>query len=180
MKMPKRHAVSVLVSICSLLATHPASSADLFYMKGSSLHVIHDADEGKSESKTLDSAVSKYVADAGAVLYVKGSNHLILIRNTREPRQEIVDRRVTDFQLKDGVIAYIRDTHLYVGKLAKDTYQVPRLIADSQNVYSISIAGGMVAFLKNQGTLYRVADLEQGKAERVIYPVGEVQASTAE
>jgi hypothetical protein len=35
----------------------------------------------------------------------------------------------------------------------------------------------MIIFLKNKTTLYRVTDLERGTAERVIYPVGEVQAS---
>jgi hypothetical protein len=55
--------------------------------------------------------------------------------------------------------------------------QSARLVANSEGVSSIDVAGGMIVFLKNQTTLYRVTDMESGTSERVIYPVGEVQAS---
>jgi len=56
----------------TLLAPVSLPAADLFYKKGLTLHVIHDVEQGKSDGSRLDSAVGKFVADAGAVVYLKG------------------------------------------------------------------------------------------------------------
>lgn len=170
--MSIKHAAMGLV----LLAPVSLAAADLFYKKTLTLHVIHDVEQGKSESRRLDSAVSKYTADAGAVLYLKGQS-LYLIRNTREPKAELLDQGVTDFGFRDGLIAYVRNSYLHVRRLAEDSNSAARRLADSQGVTSFDIDGGIIVFLKNGSVLYRVIDLDQGKADRVAYPVTEIQVS---
>lgn len=170
--MTIKHAVMGL----ALLAPVSLPAADLFYKKTLTLYVIHDVEQGKSESTRLDSAVGKYVADAGAVLYLKGQS-LYLIRNTREPKAELLDQGVTDFDFRDGLIAYVRSSYLHVRRLAEDSASPARRLSDSQGVSSVDIDGGAIVFLKNGSELYRVTDFDQGKADRVVYPVTEIQVS---
>jgi hypothetical protein len=170
--MSIKHAAMGLV----LLAPLSLAAADLFYKKNLTLHVIHDVEQGKSKSSRLDTAVSKYTADAGAVLYLKGQS-LYLIRNTREPKAELLDRGVSDFGFRDGLIAYVRNSHLHVRRLAEDSNSPARRLADSQGVTSFDIDGGIIVFLKNGSGMYRVIDLDQGRAVRVAYPVTEIQVS---
>ncbi len=160
----------------ALLAPVSLPAADVFYKKTLTLYVIHDVDQGKSESIRIDAAVGKYVADAGAVLYLKGQS-LFLIRNTREPKAELLDQGVTDFGFRDGLIAYVRNSYLHVRRLAEDSGSPARQLADSQGVSSVNIDGGIIVFLKNGSTLYRVTDLDQGKTEPVVNPVTEIQVS---
>jgi len=162
--------IALLAPVSSLPA------ADLFYKKNLTLHVIHDVDQGKSESLRLDSAVGKYAADAGAALYLKGQS-LYLIRNTREPKAELLDQGVTDFEFRDGLIAYIRSSYLHVRRLAEGPDSPARQLADSQGVTSVDIDGGIIVFLKNGSALYRVTDPDLGKTDRVVYPVTEIQVS---
>lgn len=168
--------MKLLLIIFSLLAVGFAQSADVFYKKNLSLHVIHDVDQGKKESVLLDTSVGDYIADAGAVLYVKGHT-LYLIQNTRDPKPMSLVNGIADFELNDGLIAYIKGESLYVRRVSDATTQSARQVANSEGVSSMDVAGEMIVFLKNQTTLYRVADMESGASERVIYPVGEVQAS---
>lgn len=168
--------MKLLLLIFSLLAVGFAQSADLFYKKNLSLHVIHDVEQGKKESVPLDTSVGKYIADAGAVLYVKGQS-LYLIQNTSDPKPMSLGSGIAVFELNDGLIAYIKGDSLYVRGVSDAATQSARLVANSEGVSSIDVAGGMIVFLKNQTTLYRVTDMESGTSERVIYPVGEVQAS---
>jgi hypothetical protein len=168
--------MKLLLLIFSLLAVGFAQSADLFYKKNLSLHVIHDVDQGKKESVPLDTSVGDYISDAGAVLYVKGQS-LYLIQNTRDPKPMSLGSGIAVFELNDGLIAYIKGDSLYVRRVSDAATQSARLVANSEGVSSIDVAGGMIVFLKNQTTLYRVIDMESGTSERVIYPVGEVQAS---
>ena len=160
----------------ALLAPVSLPAAEVFYKKTLTLYVIHDVDQGKSESSRLDGAVGKYVADAGAVLYLKGTN-LYLIRNTREPKAELLDQGVTDFGFRDGLIAYVRNSYLHVRRLTDDAGSPARQLADSQGVSSVSIDGGIIVFLKNGSTLYRVTDINQGKTDLVVSPVTEIQVS---
>ncbi|MES2980826.1 MAG: hypothetical protein V4727_00815 [Verrucomicrobiota bacterium] len=165
----------ILVSSCLLLSSS-VHAADLFYKKNLSLYVIHDVDQGKSESQLLESSVRNYVADAGAVIFVKGQT-LYLIRDTREPKAESLDTGVADFKLKDGLIAYIKGESLYVRRVTDAANVSSRLSPESHGATNIDIAGGVIIFIKNSTTLYRVTDIERGAAERVIYPVGEAQVS---
>lgn len=160
----------------ALLAPVSLPAADLFYKKTLTLHVIHDMEQENSESRRLDTSVGKYTADAGAVLYLKGQS-LYLIRNTREPKAELLDQAVTDFDFRDGLIAYIQGSYLHVRRLAEDSGSPARRMADSQGVTSVDIDGGIVVFLKNGSALYRVIDLDQGKTARVANPVTEIQVS---
>jgi hypothetical protein len=159
----------------ALLSPVSLAAADLFYKKTLTLYVILDVEQGKSESSRLDTAVGKYVADAGAVLYLKGQT-LYLIRNTREPKAELLDQGVTDFDFRDGLIAYVRNSYLHVRRLA-DNSAPPSRLADSQGATSVDIDGGAIVFLKNGSDLYRVTDFDKGKADRVAYPVTEIQVS---
>ena len=168
----------LVVITLALLTAGPLHAADLFYKKSLSLYVIHNVDKGKSDSRQLDTAVGKYAADAGAVVYLKGQT-LYLIRNTRDPKPVILENGVVDFEFKDGLIAYTRDDSLYVRRLSEDAHQMSRRVLGSRGVSSIEVAHGTVVFLKNQATLYRVTDCDQGTADRVIYPVGQVQLSGA-
>lgn len=165
----------LIITLC-LLATGFAQAADLFYKKNLSLHVIHDVDQGKSESLLLDTSVGSYIADAGAVLYIKGQT-LYLVQNTRDSKPMILGIGITDFKLDNGLIAFIKGGSLYVRQVSDAAGVSARQVANSEGASSIDIAGKMIIFLKNKTTLYRVTDLERGTAERVIYPVGEVQAS---
>jgi len=160
----------------ALLAPVSLPAADVFYKKTLTLYVIHDVDQGKTDSSRLDAAVGKYVADAGAVLYLKGQS-LFLIRNTREPKAELLDQGVTDFGFRDGLIAYVGNSYLHVRRLAEDLASPARRIAESQGVSSVNIDGGIIVFLKNGSTLYRVTDIDQGKSELVANPVTEIQVS---
>ena len=117
-----------------------------------------------------------YEADAGAVVYLKGQS-LYLIRNTREPKAELLDQGVTDFDFRDGLIAYVRSSYLHVRRLAEDPSSPSRRLADSLGVSSVDIDGGVIVFLKNGSALYRVTDLDQGKADRIAYPASDIQAS---
>lgn len=166
---------SLIITLC-MLATASVEAADLFYKKNLSLYVIHDVDQGKSESVLLDTSVGSYNADAGAVLYAKGQT-LYLIKNTRDAKPISLGGGVADFKLNDGLIAYIKGESLYVRRVSDAAGVSARQVANSEGVSSIDIAGGMIVFLKNKTTLYRVTDLDRGASERVIYPVGEVQAS---
>lgn len=166
----------IIRSIAMALIPFAADAADLFYKKNLSLLVIHDVDQGKSDSRPLDNAVGKFVADEGAVVYLKGQT-LYQIRDTRQPVAEIIDSGVIDFDFQDGVIAYIRDSHLFVRRLAEDIHDSSRRVSDSIGVSQIDIAAGTVVFVKRQGTIYRVSDIARGSAERVVYPAGEVQVS---
>lgn len=160
----------------TLLATGLTQAADLFYKKNLSLYVIHNVDQGKSESLLLDTSVGNYTADAGAVLYVKGQT-LYLIQNTREPKPMSLGSGMADFKMNDGLIAYIKGGSLYVRRVSEAAGVTSRRVADSEGVSSMDVAGKTIVFLKNMTALYRVTDLERGTAERVIYPVGEVQVS---
>jgi len=168
--------MKLLFVVLSLLAVGFAQSADLFYKKNLSLHVIHDVDQGKKESVLLDTSVGGYIADAGAVLYVKGQS-LYLIQNTRDSKPMSLGSGITGFDLNDGLIAYIKGESLYVRRVSDAATVSARQVANSEGVSSIDVAGGMIVFLKNMTTLYRVTDIGSGTSERVIYPVGEVQAS---
>jgi len=170
--MNLKHAAMAL----ALLAPAPLLAADVFYKKTLTLYVIHDVDQGKPDSSRLDSAVGKYVADAGALLYLKGQS-LYLIRNTREPKAELLDQGVTDFGFRDGLIAYVSNSYLHVRRLAEDSGSPARRLADSQGVSSFNIDGGIIVFLKNSSTLYRVTDLDQGKSGLVANQVTEIQVS---
>ena len=164
-----------IITLC-LLATAFAQAADLFYKKNLSLHVIHDVDQGKSESLLLDTAVGNYIADSGAVLYIKGQT-LYLVQDTRDSKPMNLGVGITDFKLNDGLIAYIKGGSLYVRRVSDAAGVSARQVANSEGASSIDVAGKMIIFLKNKTTLYRVTDLDRGTTERVIYPVGEVQAS---
>jgi hypothetical protein len=159
-----------------LLAPLSLSAADLFYKKTLTLYVIHDVEKGKSDSIRLDAAVGKYIADAGAVLYLKG-NSLYLIRNTREPKAELLDQGVSDFGFRDGLIAYVQGSFLHVRRLAEDSDTPARRLADSQGVTHFDIDGGIIVFLKNASSLYRVTDVDQGKTDQIANPVTEIQVS---
>lgn len=163
------------LSLAALLAS-PLHAADVFYKKSLSLFVIHDVDQGSNESRQLDTAVGKYVADDGAVVYLKGKT-LYQIRDTRNPKLEIIDNTVADFDFQDGVIAYTVDSCLCVRRLAEDVREPSRRVEGSVGASMIDIADGTVVFLKNQGTLYRVTDCSTGTSERIIYPVGEAQVA---
>ena len=158
------------------LLTAFAHAADLFYKKNLSLHVIHDVDQGKSESKVLDNSVGNYDANAGAVIYLKGQT-LYLIRDTRNPKAESLDTAVADFKLKDGLIAYTRGEFLYVRRVSDAVDVSSRRVRESSGATNIDIAGGTIIFIKNATTLYRVTDIDRGTADRVVYPVGETQLS---
>jgi hypothetical protein len=164
-----------IITLC-LLATGFAQAADLFYKKNQSLHVIHDVEQGKSESVLLDTSVGSYIADAGSVLYIKGQT-LYLVQNTRDSKPMSLGSGITDFKLDNGLIAYIKGGSLYVRQVSDAAGVSARQVANSEGASTMDIAGNMIIFLKNKTTLYRVTDLERGTAERVIYPVGEVQAS---
>lgn len=166
----------LLISVLGLLAHVSVHAADLFYKKNLSLYVIHDVDQGKTESKLLESSVGNYVADAGAVIFLKGQT-LYLIRDTREPKAESLDTAVADFKLKDGLIAYIKGESLYVRRVSDAANVSSRLVTESHGASNLDIAGGIIIFIKNSTTLYRVTDVDRGTAERVIYPVGEAQVS---
>lgn len=174
----KKHllGLKILALSFSLLTTTAVHAADLIYKKSLSLFVIHDLDQGKSESLALDTSVGKYAVDAGAVLYLKGRT-LYLIPDTRTPKPVLVDSGVADVMLKDGLIAYIKGDSLYVRRLSEDMGVASRQVSQSQGVSSMDIAGDTIVFLKNQSVLYRVIDYDQGTAERVIYPIGEAQVS---
>jgi hypothetical protein len=159
----------------ALLFPVSLAAADVFYKKTLTLYVIHDVEQGKSESSRLDSAVGKYVADTGAVLYLKGQS-LYLIRNTREPKAELLDQGVTDFAFRDGLIAYVRNSYLHVRRFAENSVSHTPL-PGSQGVTSVDIDGGAIVFLKNGSDLYRVSDIDTGKSDRVAYPVTEIQVS---
>ena len=166
----------LLIISFSLLFSIPVQAADLFYKKNLSLYVIHDVDQSKIESKLLEITVGNYVADAGSVIFLKGQS-LHLIRDTREPKVEVLDTAVADFKLKDGLIAYIKGESLFVRRVSDAANVSSRLVTDSQGVVNIDIAGGVIIFIKNATTLYRVTDVDRGTAERVIYPVSEAQVS---
>jgi len=168
--------MKILLITFGLLTTFAAQAADLFYKKNLSLHVIHDVDQGKSESKVLDTSVGNYDADAGAVIFLKGQT-LYLIRDTRNPKAESLGTTVADFRLKDGLIAYVKSESLYVRRVSDAGDVSSRLVPDSHGATNIDIAGGVIIFIKNSTTLYRVTDIERGLAERVIYPVSEAQVS---
>lgn len=165
----------ILISF-GLLFSVTAQAADLFYKKGLSLYVIHDFDQGKSESQLLDTSVGNYEADSGAVIFLKGQT-LYLIRNTRESKAESLDTAVADFKLEDGLISYIKGELLYVRRVSDATTLSSRQVPESRGASMIDIADGTIVFLKNLTTLYRVTDIDRGTAERVVYPVGEAQIS---
>ena len=168
--------MKILLITFGLLTTFSVQAADLFYKKNLSLHVIHDVDQGKTESKVLDNSVGNYDADAGAVIFLKGQT-LYLIRDTREPKVESLDTGISDFKLKDGLIAYIKGESLYVRRVSDAANVSSRQVPESQGAANIDIAGGIIIFIKNATTLYRVTDVDSGASERVIYPVGEAQVS---
>jgi hypothetical protein len=176
MKKPHKALKLFVISFGLLAAASSLHAADLIYKKSLSLFVIHDFDQGKSDSLALDTSVGNYVVDASAVLYVKGQT-LYLIPDTRKPNAVLVDSGVADFKLKDGLIAYIKGDSLYVRRLSEDIGVASRQVSQSQGVSSIDIAGGAIVFLKNQSTLYRVIEYDRGTAERLLYPVGEAQVS---
>jgi hypothetical protein len=165
----------ILLTLC-LMTAATVHAADLFYKKNLSLHVIHDVDQGKSESKVLDNSVGNYDADAGAVIYLKGQT-LYLIRDTRNPKSESLDTAVADFKLKDGLIAYTKGGSLYVRRASDAGNVSSRQVPESSGAANIDIAGGTIIFIKNKTTLYRVTDIERAAAERVLYPVAETQLS---
>lgn len=160
----------------ALLSPTGLSAEDLFYKKGLTLYVIQDVETGKTDATRIDGAVGKFVADAGALIYLKGQN-LFLIRNTREPKPELLDSSVTDFDFRDGLIAYVRSSYLHVRRLTEGPQIHARRLTDSLGVSEFDIAGGTIVFLKNGSTLYRVTDLDQGWVDRVVYPVTEIQVS---
>jgi hypothetical protein len=166
-----------LVLVCfGLLATASVHAADLFYIKGTSLYVIHDVDQGKTESRLLDTSVASYQADTGAVIYVKGST-LWLIRDTREPKPFSLESGVGELKMKDGLIAYFKGDTLSVRRVSEDATVASRSIENSMGVSSMDVSDGTIVFIKNVTTLYRVTDIERGTSERVVYPVGSVQIS---
>jgi hypothetical protein len=168
--------MKILLITFGLLTTFSVQAADLFYKKNLSLYVIHDVDQGKSESQLLDSSVGNYVADAGAVIFLKGQT-LYLIRDTREPKAESLDPAVADFKLKDGLIAYVKSGSLFVRRVSDAANVSSRQVPESNGATDIDIAGGIIIFVKNATTLYRVTDVDSGASERVIYPVGDAQIS---
>lgn len=168
--------MKLLIISLGLLTTATLHAADVFYKKNLSLYVIHDVDQGKTESQLLDTSVGNYVADAGAVIFLKGQT-LYLIRDTRQPKAESLDTAVADFKLKDGLIAYIKGDSLYVRRVSDAADVLSRQVPDSRGISNLDVAGGTIVFLKNVTTLYRITDIDTGTAERVIYPVGEVQVS---
>jgi hypothetical protein len=168
--------MKLLIIVLGLLAHVSVHAADLFYKKGLSLYVIHDVDQGKTESKLLDSSVTSFFADAGAVLYLKGAV-LYLVSDTREPKAVRVDTAGADFKIKDGLIAYNKGESLYVRRVSDAANVSSRQVPDSRGAANIDIADGIIIFIKNATTLYRVTDIERGIAERVIYPVGDAQVS---
>ncbi len=137
---------------------------------------MHDVDQGKKENRLLDTSVNSYVADAGAVLYIKGAT-LYLIRDTRDPKPVRLDSGVGDFKLKDGLIAYLEGDALKVRRVSDEASVASRTIANSKGISSMDVADGTIIFMKNVTTLYRVTDIDSGTAERVIYPVGEARVS---
>ncbi len=168
--------MKILIICFGLLFSVSVHAADLFYIKNSSLYVMHDVDQGKTESLLLDASVKSYVADAGAVLYIKGAT-LYLIRDTHEPKPVRLDSGVGDFKLKDGLIAYLEGDALKVRRVSDEANIASRTIANSKGISSMDVADGTIVFIKNVTTLYRVADIDSGTAERVIYPVGEARLS---
>lgn len=165
-----------LIITFGLLATVSVHAADLFYMKNTTLYVMHDVDRGISESRELDTSVKNYVAEAGAVIYIKGST-LYLISDTREPKPISLASGVGDIKLKDGIIAYVESGSLRVRRVSEDVSVESRQVQDSTGVSSIDVAGRTIVFIKNVTTLYRVIDMDQGTSERVIYPVGDARVS---
>lgn len=170
----KTHAPVIL----GLLLSACTHAADIFYQKNLSLHVIHDVDQGKTEGLLLDSPVEKYAADAGAALYMKGQT-LHLIRNTRDPKPEVLETGVSGFQMKDGLIGYIKNGHLHVRRVAEPAATESRRVVDSQSVTAMDVNGGAIVFLKNNTALYRVTDIDQGASERITYPVSNVLISAS-
>lgn len=168
--------MKLLIIVLGLLAHVSVHAADLFYKKGLSLYVIHDVDQGKTESKLLDSSVTSFFADAGAVLYLKGAT-LYLVSDTREPKSVRVDTAGADFKIKDGLIAYIKGESLYVRRFSDAANLSSRIVPESHGASNLDIAGGVIIFIKNANSVYRVTDVDRGTAERVIYPVGEAQVS---
>lgn len=163
------------VLILSLFAASPALAVDLVYKKSLTLYVVHGADQGNTESRQLDSSVGKFTAENGSVVYLKGQN-LIVIRDTHDPKPEIVDTGVTDFCMRDGVIAYLRESYMFIRQVAEKAHEPSRRVAESLGASSIDVAGGMVIFIKGQA-LYRVSDHRSGAAARITYPVGEALVS---
>lgn len=164
-----------LVLILALLGAGPALAVDLVYKKSLTLYVVHGADQGHTDSRQLDSSVGKFTAENGAVVYLKGQN-LVVIRDTRDPKPEIVDTGVTDFCMRDGVIAYLRESYLFIRQVPERAHEPSRRVAESLGASSIDVAGGMVIFIKGQA-LYRVSDQRTGAAARITYPVGEALVS---
>lgn len=160
----------------NLLATASVHAADLFYIKNSSLYVIHDVDQGKTESKLLDTTVTNYVADGGAVVYLK-AHTLHLIRDTREPKPVGLESGVGELKMKDGLIAYFKGDTLSVRRVSDDATLASRVITNSRGVSSMDVSHGTIVFIKNVTTLYRVTDVDNGASERVVYPVGDAKLS---
>lgn len=171
-KVKKTHVPLLL----GLLFSVSAHAADVFYQKSLSLYVIHDVEQGKSEGLPLDSSVEKYAADAGAVLYVKGQT-LHLIRNTREPKLEILETGVSDFQMRNGLVAFIKNGHLHVRRVEEPASVESRRVADSQGLTSMDVNVGTIVYLKNSTALYRVTSIDKGTSERITYPVSNVLIS---
>ncbi len=168
--------MKILIITLGLLTTFSVHAADLFYKKNLSLYVIHDVDQGKSEGQLLETSVGNYVADAGSVIFLKGQS-LYLIRDTREPKAVSLDTGVADFKLKDGLIAYTKGGNLHLRRISEGPEVASRQVPESTGASNLDVADGTIVFLKNVNALYRVTDIDRGTAERVIYPVGEVQVS---
>ena len=161
--------------ILALLPLGSAYAMDIVYKKSLTLYVIHGADSGNTDSQQLDSSVGKFAAENGAVVYLKGQN-LVVTRNTHDPKPEIVDTGVTDFVMRDGLIAYLRDSYLFIRLVSEKAHESSRRVKESLAASSIDVAGGMVIFIKGQA-LYRVANPATGDAARITYPVGEALVS---
>lgn len=83
---------------------------------------------------------------------------------------------VSEFAVRDSEIAYIKESYLWVRRVA-DASDVPsRRIADSMGASNIDVEGDLVSFTKGQA-LYLVSDLSKGTSIRVIYPVSDAQVS---
>lgn len=83
---------------------------------------------------------------------------------------------VSEFAVRDSEIAYIKESNLWVRRVA-DASDVPsRRIADSMGASNIDVEGDLVSFTKGQA-LYLVSDLSKGTSIRVIYPVSDAQVS---
>jgi hypothetical protein len=151
-------------------------AADLFYIKNSSLYVIHDVDQGKTESKLLDTSVTQYDADDGAVIYLK-TNRLHLIRDTRDPKSISLESGAGEFKMDDGLIAFFKGDTLSVRRVSDDATVASRVVINSRGVSGMDVSHGTIVFIKNLNTLYRVTDIDSGASERVIYPVGDAKVS---